>query len=1064
MKKPILTKINLPFLLVIILFAFVTTNISGQNEIDLLRKDYYNLEDGAYEKINKVIAATNGYIIAVGETMGKGSNYEKDGLFIIIDPENLNRVVSQRFGKPNVDDVFNSVVQNNDGTFTLVGYTSSGVGKKGSKDGWVIKTDLKGIKLSEKEAKGNPNLEEEIIDIAINPDGDKMAVGLYYDKRGKTSKNLIVQFDEKEEVIVGSLDDEELGAVEAIVADWNGHFVLMGNTSQGNREHPDDVWAIKIDKNGGDVWGKTKFFGDKNFQQGFDIAYTPVDGGFAIAGTTATDAIGGTDMWLLKIDDDGKISWGKKYRDNKGDGPDIANAVIELSEGGFAILGQTWSHMASAKHSSMFLVITDDNGVQLDSDRPTIGNGKDDKIGHDLVELFSGEDIIISGSAAHKELKDFRVGHLESYTYKKRQLPDYNQPDAEELYGNPSTALNLSSTSFSDGDGDQYMQSGERGYFTLILENKSNINLNELSGKVYNEATGELDYWDQIEVGTIRAGQSKKVHIPVKAIQNINGQARLSIDILAGERMGLSEELVFGAASDTEPARLIVENYEFIPNNRPKVGQPIRLNINITNSGGLPSKEIKASFVLPPGVNPIGGGRDKRIPKINGYSDYNLSLQFRFDASYKSNNIPIAIRSSEMRSLEQTMMNLDIQQGGSSTPAQSPTAASGTEVYWITPRPGARDVTVNSREVNVSAMAISNKTMSKNQFDVFVNSKKSQGQRGLGEVTLEAPKQMGNERVSQVYQRKIRLKEGRNVVQIVCYDESGNVEEGKSQTITFNYIPQDKPNLYVVSIGVEHDDLDYTAKDARDFINYYNKLKGDKNLFGSVEAISLTKPDETTAYNLKAAFIDYSNRKFKDNDLIVIFLSSHGEINDQGDFILLPSDYDNRYKDLSSINFKEDILRKLRVIDGKKLIFIDACHSGKLDSRSRRDKSRSIMLKSLIESTSGVEIFASCRDEELSYEDESWQNGAFTEAILEAFENKKVQVDGEMIQADIYRDDLEGGSVKGSDGVLSIEELKTFLERRVPYLVRTVKNESQHPINKQAERLPGNLGIYVIEE
>ena len=42
----------------------------AQAEVDLLGNWDYKRKDRIYEKINKVIATTNGYVIAVGEKMG----------------------------------------------------------------------------------------------------------------------------------------------------------------------------------------------------------------------------------------------------------------------------------------------------------------------------------------------------------------------------------------------------------------------------------------------------------------------------------------------------------------------------------------------------------------------------------------------------------------------------------------------------------------------------------------------------------------------------------------------------------------------------------------------------------------------------------------------------------------------------------------------------------------------------------------------------------------------------------------------------------------------------------
>ena len=93
----------------------------AQSDINLLSNWDYRRQVREYEKINKVIATTNGYIVAVGETLSKNRD-NLDGLFLVIDAEDGSRYQWKRFGGTG-DESFNSVVQNHDGTFTLVGYS-----------------------------------------------------------------------------------------------------------------------------------------------------------------------------------------------------------------------------------------------------------------------------------------------------------------------------------------------------------------------------------------------------------------------------------------------------------------------------------------------------------------------------------------------------------------------------------------------------------------------------------------------------------------------------------------------------------------------------------------------------------------------------------------------------------------------------------------------------------------------------------------------------------------------------------------------------------------------------
>jgi hypothetical protein len=81
-----------------------------------------------------------------------------------------------------------------------------------------------------------------------------------------------------------------------------------------------------------------------------------------------------------------------------------------------------------------------------------------------------------------------------------------------------------------------------------------------------------------------------------------------------------------------------------------------------------------------------------------------------------------------------------------------------------------------------------------------------------------------------------------------------------------------------------------------------------------------------------------------------------------------------------------------------------------------------------------LNLLVSCRSNEYSYEDDQWKNGAFTEAILQAFEQFDSARSAEV--------DTDGNQQ------LDTEELYRFLEKQVPQLVATKRpkaSTSQRP-------------------
>ena len=76
-------------------------------------------------------------------------------------------------------------------------------------------------------------------------------------------------------------------------------------------------------------------------EQPTDGAYSVVqtsDGGYAMAGHTDSFGAGNYDFWLVKVDASGNAMWNQTYG---GANSDIALSVVQTSDGGYAIAGET---------------------------------------------------------------------------------------------------------------------------------------------------------------------------------------------------------------------------------------------------------------------------------------------------------------------------------------------------------------------------------------------------------------------------------------------------------------------------------------------------------------------------------------------------------------------------------------------------------------------------------------------------------------------------------------------------------------------------------------------------
>ncbi len=127
-------------------------------------------------------------------------------------------------------------------------------------------------------------------------------------------------YGEIEDVITQSLDTTS-----------DHGFIMSGWAYQNNGEGA-KMYVIKTNGIGELEWAK-KYGGlaDDASRQ----VYSTNDGGYIIAGETTSFGAGKEDIYLVKIDSEGKVLWSKTYG---GPDDDMTYSLCQTADGGFAIL------------------------------------------------------------------------------------------------------------------------------------------------------------------------------------------------------------------------------------------------------------------------------------------------------------------------------------------------------------------------------------------------------------------------------------------------------------------------------------------------------------------------------------------------------------------------------------------------------------------------------------------------------------------------------------------------------------------------------------------------------
>ena len=262
----------------------------------------------------------------------------------------------------------------------------------------------------------------------------------------------------------------------------------------------------------------------------------------------------------------------------------------------------------------------------------------------------------------------------------------------------------------------------------------------------------------------------------------------------------------------------------------------------------------------------------------------------------------------------------------------------------------------------------------------------------------------------------------------------------KSSITNFQLAAQDflnpsitKGQVYALIVGISDyedekvKDLSFAHRDAEAFADYLSSPAG-----GSVpsENISFLINKDATIGNIYAAKRNIQMKATAD-DLVYFYFSGHGAIEEfyeSGFFLAYDTPFQNYLTNairILDINNMANVLSTKK--DVKVVVITDACHSGKISSA---DEARALHGELLSKSEANEVRIASCESDQFSQEGEAWGDGrgVFSYYLING---------------------LRGLAEMGEpDGIVTLSEIRMYLEQKIPSDVAKIKATEQVPVIK----------------
>jgi uncharacterized delta-60 repeat protein len=364
------------FLLVVLVMVSLPQFLQAQPDT-LWTMTYGGIQD---DYGRSVVQTTDGCFVIAGRTRSYGAGYTD--VYLMKINANGDTLWTKTYGGISYDGAA-SVAETYDGGFIVAGWTESyGAGRY---DVYLLRTDSNGDSLWTRFYGGTDW--DCGTSVVQTTDGGFIATG--YTDSGPGGRDVwVLRTDANGDTLwTRTYGGPYRDYGWSIIQLPDGGFIIAGD-----REWPGhcDVYLIRTDAYGDSLWTKT--FGG-NFDDAAHSIKQVSDGGFIIAGRYSYRTYN-SDVCLIRIDCDGDILWQRTYG---GEDWDYANSVIQIHDGGYVVVGATFS-FASGDAADVYVVRTDSQGDSLWT--TTFGEEPPDGA-YDVVETQDGGYLVIGNTGSY---------------------------------------------------------------------------------------------------------------------------------------------------------------------------------------------------------------------------------------------------------------------------------------------------------------------------------------------------------------------------------------------------------------------------------------------------------------------------------------------------------------------------------------------------------------------------------------------------------------------------------------------------------------------------------------